>query len=67
MRYKNMTKNILRFRAYNKEGIKQEFELKPEEEMDFIREVTLGGLELIETEKIEKAGKGKSKKSKESE
>lgn len=62
MRYKNTTKGILKFRANDSKGEKKIFELKPEEEFESDREVHLGGLELTE-----KAGKGKSKKTKESE
>ena len=54
MRYKNKTKDIIKFRAHDSKGIVQVFELKPGEEMESDRKVENIGLE--------KAGKGKSEK-----
>ncbi len=47
MKYKNTTKGILRFRASDKSGQKQVFELKPGEEFESDRTVSLGGLEKL--------------------
>ena len=47
MKYKNMTKGILRFRAKDKSGQKRVFELKPDEEMESYGTVSLGGLEEV--------------------
>jgi len=47
MRYKNITKNVLRFRANNAKGEKVVVELKPDEEFDSDRIVALGGLEQV--------------------
>ncbi len=57
MKYKNITKGVLRFRAHDSKGIVKVFELKPGKEMESDREVRFGG--------IEEVGKGKSKKTKE--
>ena len=56
MKYKNTTNKVLIFRAHNIKGIKEVFELKPDEEMESDREVSFGGLE--------KVGRGKSKTNK---
>ena len=58
MKYKNITKKVLRFRATDSKGNKKLFELKPGKEMESDREVNFrdGGLEEV--------GKGTSKKSK---
>lgn len=53
-RYKNKTKEVIKFRAHDSKGIVQRFELKPGEEMESDRKVENIGLE--------KAGKGKSEK-----
>ena len=58
MRYKNVSENILKFRAHDSKGIKKVFELKPDKEMESDREVRFGGLEKVS----EKVGKGKSNK-----
>lgn len=47
MKYKNVTKGILRFRANDKSGQKRVFELKPDEEMEAIGKVSFGGLEQV--------------------
>ena len=53
MKYKNIGEGVLRFRAHDKDGVKKVFELKPDEEMESDRLVSLGGLEEIkETKKI---------------
>ncbi len=54
MRYKNVTKGVLKFRAHDSKGIVKVFELNPDDEMESDREVTCDGLE--------QAGKGKSNK-----
>ncbi len=59
MKYKNTTNKVLKFRAHNIKGIKEVFELKPDEEMESDREVSFGGLE--------KVGRGKSKTNKKGE
>ncbi len=56
VKYKNITKEVLKFRAHNSKGIVKVFELKQGEEMESDREVRFGGLE--------KVGKGKSNKTK---
>lgn len=56
MKYKNISKEVLKFRAHNSKGIVKVFELKPGKEMESDREVRFGGLEEV--------GKGKSKKDK---
>jgi hypothetical protein len=56
MRYKNTTNGVLIFRAHNAKGVKEVFNLKPDEEMESDREVTYGGLKLV--------GKGISNKKK---
>ena len=64
MKYKNVTKEVLKFRAHDSKGIVRVFELKPEKEIELDREFFHGGLELVE-EEIEKERKGKSKKTNE--
>ena len=54
MKYKNVTKNTLRFRAADSKGKKKVFELKPGEEFESDREAHLGGLELTEKTKKSK-------------
>ena len=63
MKYINKSDGIIKFRANNKEGIKQRFELKPGEIMESDREVRYGHLELVEEKKEEK----KEKKAKDKE
>lgn len=60
IRYKNITEGILRFRAFDKDGIKKVFELKPDEEVELGGESKFGGLKKI----TESAGKGKKTKKK---
>jgi len=48
MLYKNVSEEVLRFRANNKEGVKEVFELKPGEEMESDRIVSFSGLELTQ-------------------
>ena len=59
MKYKNITKGILKFRAHDSKGKKKVFELKPGKEMESDREVHFDGLEQV--------GKGKSNKKSEGE
>lgn len=54
MKYKNITKGNLKFRANDKNGLKKVFELKPNEEIESDRIVSFGGLEEIKEEKIKK-------------
>ena len=58
MKYKNITKKVLKFRATDSKGKKRVFELKPGKEFESDREVNFrdGGLEEV--------GKGTSKKNK---
>lgn len=56
MKYRNTTDGTLRFRATNVKGVKQIFELKPEEEMESDKEVNYVGLKMV--------GKGILKKTK---
>mgnify|MGYP003148397668 CR=1 FL=1 len=58
MKYKNITKKVLRFRANDSKGNKKLFELKPGKEIETDRKINFrdGGLEEV--------GKGTSKKSK---
>jgi len=51
MKYKNITKGPLKFRANNSKGEKQVFNLKPGKEMESDRKVSLSGLELIQNKK----------------
>ncbi len=60
MKYKNVTKGVLNFRAHNSKGIVKVFELKPGKEIELDREFFHGGLEL--QKEIEQEGKGKSNK-----
>ena len=60
MKYKNTTKEVLKFRAHDSKGIVRVFELKPGKELELDREFFHGGLELVE--EIEKEGKGKLNK-----
>ena len=53
MRYKNVTRGVLKFRAHDIDGKKKRFELKPGKEIESDRVVHLGGLEWV--------GKGKTK------
>ena len=48
-KYKNTTKDVLKFRAHNSKGIVKVFELKSDEEMESDREVSLKGLEEIKS------------------
>ncbi len=50
MKYKNISKGVLKFRVHAKDGQKRIFELKPDEEMESDRLVSLGGLELVNEE-----------------
>jgi len=53
MKYKNIGKGVLKFRAADSKGIKRIFELKPDEEMESDRIVSFGGLEQVkEVKKI---------------
>lgn len=54
MKYKNITKGVLKFRAHDEKGIKKVFELKPDEEIESDRELSLGGLELVKSKKTKK-------------
>ncbi len=58
MKYKNTSDRVLKFRAHNKKGIVEVFELKPDKEMESDREVGVGGLEKVN----EMEGKGKTNK-----
>lgn len=62
MKYKNVTKGNLRFRAADSKGVKRVFDLKPGEEMESDREVRLGGLEKVSNIKQKKpiTGGGKN-------
>ena len=62
MKYKNITNGVLSFRAHNAKGVKQVFNLNPDKEMESDREVRFGGLVLVN--ETEKAGKGKTNKTK---
>ena len=53
MIYKNVTKEILKFRANGKDGLKRRFELKPNEEMESDRPISFSGLEQIKEIKKE--------------
>ena len=53
MKYKNTTKGVLKFRAYDKDMLKRVFMLKPSEEVELGKEAHLGGLEMVE-EKVSK-------------
>ena len=54
MKYKNVTKNVLKFRAHDKKMVKKVFELKPNETLEFGKEVDHNGLELVEENKKNK-------------
>ena len=55
MKYKNVTKEILRFRAHEINGVKTDFALKPNEEVELYRtDLEIEGLE----KKIKKTKKG---------
>lgn len=57
MKYKNVTKEVLKFRAADSKGIKRIFELKPDEVFESDRIVSFGGLELIKEIKKPKEDK----------
>ncbi|MEK0337253.1 MAG: hypothetical protein QQN41_07460 [Nitrosopumilus sp.] len=54
MKYKNITKGVLKFRAHDSKGIVKVFELKPGKEMESDRAVNLGGLEEVGKGKLNK-------------
>ena len=59
MRYKNTTKEILRFRTHEVNGTKTSFALKPNEQVDLYREnLEIDGLEKVEKKIIKKTKKG---------
>lgn len=51
MRYKNISKSVIKFRAHDKNGVKKQFILQPDEEFESDRVVMFGGLELVEEKK----------------
>lgn len=54
MKYKNTTKEILRFKAHEANGTKTSFALKPNEQVDLYRDnLEIEGLEKIEKKKTE--------------
>jgi hypothetical protein len=58
MKYKNVTKNVLQFRAFDLKGVKRVFTLKPNQEVELGKEAHLGGLELVDDGEIKKRKKG---------
>ncbi len=58
-KYKNVTKGILKFRAFDENRIKKKFELKPDKEVELGTIASMDGLELVkEKEKIKKIKQG---------
>jgi len=53
-KYKNVTDNMLKFRAYDKSGQKTVFELKPNEEFETEYDVLFGGLEVVKEPRSKK-------------
>jgi len=53
MKYKNVTEQVLNFRANDDKGIKQVFVLQPGEEMESDRVVSLGGIEEVKKPKAQ--------------
>ena len=58
MKYKNVSDKKLRFRANNKDGIKQVFELNPGDEMESDRLVNVPELEIVSSTLIKKKKRG---------
>ena len=56
MKYKNITKETLIFRAHNAKGIVEKFELNPDDEMESDREVEHPGLKLMKEKEKKKRG-----------
>ena len=61
MKYKNISDEVLKFRANDSNGIKKVFLLKPGEEMESDREVRFGGLELVKQGLVKDQTKSKLK------
>jgi len=59
-KYRNNTKDVLRFRTHELNGVKTNFVLKPKEEVDLYRDnLQIEGLEKVEKKiKIKKTKKG---------
>ena len=62
IKYKNITDEVLHFRAHNAKGIVQRYALQPDKIMESDREVTLKGLEKIPEKIITRKPKKESDK-----
>jgi|TARA_R100001530_G_scaffold2717_1_gene4362 hypothetical protein len=58
MKYKNVTKDVLKFRAYNTKMEKVVFVIEPGKEIKLGKEMKLGGMERV-PEKAKKNSGGK--------
>ena len=49
--YKNVTENVLKFRAFNEKGDKVKLELKPGEEVELVGKPRMDGLVKVKNKK----------------